>query len=385
MGALLERIPPLRINNEAAIPDDFQARGIRYTNDVSQFEPVLGQVDKGETGSIQTKGPGGLWYRLKKSISESRFWRRLKAGYTNRENIGEFIASTIGGALVPGRVPHIVLVHDEQAHRVQIASQYVSATPSPLDNTIADKKQLAELMIFSALSGDHDVNLDNFVSANMKLIRIDLGHALNDLIRFRFPGGGKVSQNRIIDFFNRETVNGIGQRKLSKFWANHEDGLIPSQEMLDALTQFASSKNESKIAQGIGTATEALLQIEDPETQAKVIKSLKAIHQTLGGPKVRSKDYGEVLNAFFENLKHFYSQGMADARNAAKIMKLQLQIDQAIQKSDNTALTALEEKYAFTPIEWFKTNAEQKAFKGKIANYIAQRRRTLTHRSGIKA
>lgn len=352
-----------------------------YRADIADFDlNTARSSNKGATDSKAAVGPGGFRYQLKKNINHARWYRRLKAAHTDRENIGEFIAATASSSILSGRVPHVALAHDEDRQELHIVSQWESENPENLgtkanliDPNTSDKQKIADAIALSALNADHDINPENMIKVNGKIVRIDFGHAFNDLIRFRFPGGKKISQNRIIDYFNRETVNGFWSNgsKSSKLWYHYKDGLIPSEEMVKALEKIANRN----IWPGLKAAQKELSdQIKNPKMQEQVMKALLSINKSIGGRKIeieiRPENYEAILNTCFINLKQFYEKGAEDMKIAAKTMRLQLEIDQAIKTNDQKALEVTKNQQ---PTEYIKTNAKQKAFKGPMSEYIKKR------------
>ncbi|MBL4817698.1 MAG: hypothetical protein JKY15_00515 [Deltaproteobacteria bacterium] len=83
----------------------------------------------GVTGSSRVTGEDGAKYQLKKSISHigeffSGFLRRFKAWWSNRENMGEFISSTVSRFIDPKKAPEVSIVTNPEQNQVFIASKY---------------------------------------------------------------------------------------------------------------------------------------------------------------------------------------------------------------------------------------------------------------------
>lgn len=334
----------------------------------------------GATGSTSIEGPGSVFYQLKKSIANSSIFRWFRSWGTDREILAEFTASAVSSAINPAMAPHVALVTSKSG-QINIASQHLEnskpigtkKTPVVLKE---DKAQLAQAIALSALNGDHDVNPENLHSTESNIARIDFGHAFNNLVR----NGKPVSENRIIDFFNREEMDHVPWKSgKPKLWRHYEDGLIPSQEMADALTVLSKPENMAKITTGLNTAKSALLKISDQKTQEHIRKSLEKIAETLSTRRIAKKDvsYKDYLDVFFElTLLPFYKKNIKDMEKAAVQIQLQANIDNHLLK--NSALPAAPQG----TIEWIKTNAKQKAFKGSFEDYVEQRRQYLL--SGIK-
>lgn len=364
---------------------DLKSQNLYYV-DSDQFDIGNAKKGGGVNKSLAVKkkdDPNGPLYQLKKSISNSSFFRRLKSFGTDREILGEFIASTVSTSIDPKSAPHVALVKTLPG-QIHIASQHLENSLKIGDKKIKvdvseNKQALARAIALSALHGDHDINPENLhIIANGDIARIDFGHAFHDLIRFQEP----TLENRIIDFFNREQVDHAPLKDgQSKLWRHYTDGLIPSDEMAIALKELS----QCNPSQGFEVSKAAFLQITDKKTQKHIRKSLEAIAKTLGTHRIANKDvsYKDFLDIFFKlTLEPFYRKNLADMKSAAETMRLQFNIDQAIQAKENSQkiLKTLAEQNPQT-IQWIKTNAGQKAFKGTFNEYVNERRKYYRERS----
>lgn len=123
--------------------------------------------------------------------------------------------------------------------------------PANIINVTVDKKQLYEVLAFSFLIGDADVNPGNaFLSYNKttgesSIGRIDYGHVFNDLIKSWGPladGRPKLEPGRgvVLDALNRKGLNGD---KITKFRRDYR-GVIPDAEFAQALRDTADKMDE---------------------------------------------------------------------------------------------------------------------------------------------
>lgn len=398
----------------------------------------------GATGSGRAK-VGKQLYQVKGSISHAGFGRRMKAGGLNTENYGEVIASNISRAMVGvgnrGMVPEVSLRQDSSNHEAMVTSKYLSngkgdlkdlykelAGPLPrgqrhpkiqLDAPPGSRtgggvlrlsgqasRDVQRNIALSALMGDHDVNPGNMIALrDGRVGRIDFGHAFNELINApggTFTGGGGVrnKSNRILDFFNRETVSGNplvrGQNK-PKLWRDYT-GAGPSEGMTQALRDLASSTEAlDGIAQAKTQFLDLIAQLElegTPEAKKQIedlTKSLARIARNIEKP-VTSTEPSDVARDVFNNLDAFIREGQQQMRDVADLSELQTKIDQFInQTRDNPnapvpediqqAFTTLTEKSVKNPdgdgLVWMKMSSETPAFQGTLGDYIQGRRTEL--------
>ncbi len=356
----------------------------------------------GQTGSVcvtlQTepseteKSP---YYQLKYSILANKYSRQLKAGFTDKENFGEVIASYIGRALWSDEhVPEVSLVYDDIKKQVNIASLYLGKPQDPDTTTLdhygknkrhvmipkrrrhlviaCDEKQshlkgvlhlesnqhddqilkqdLSYAVALSAIVGDHDVNPGNMIVFKDKqnqdrIGRIDMGHAFNELLAApRLFGGGAIFRtNSIFDFFNRMRVSGIkigGDR--SKLKRDYR-GLFPSMEMVTALRTISSKSaeveekiNEARAEFEILLATLNEDEHGDAKNMAHVKKSLASIYKGLVGNKLSKKlSVEQVMSFTFEAISSKIKERMLHAEKVANVMELQLEIEKTLASNND--------------------------------------------------
>ncbi len=129
-------------------------------------------------------------------------------------NLDQFFDTTM--AAQPGR-GHVQIKFDASGVSLARAGKYV-----PLGEAAA--KDIIRHLLDSARIGDHDVNPGNFLvverGGELRIARIDFGHAGNDLVASAHMnhgarGAGGTGENRSIDFFTRERVLG-GQSKIQR-------------------------------------------------------------------------------------------------------------------------------------------------------------------------
>ena len=427
----------------------------RYT-DISQFNLKTATHTGGVTGSKKVIGQDSQDYQLKPSIKDNKFLRRAKARDTDRENFGEFLSSAVGKSLIPNSdgfefTPEVSLVYDRKKKQCLVASRYLKNVQGTLDDyakkhgakakgkenfvtitsdskapskdsfdvTGDDKKllrqDLTKSIALSALSGDHDINPGNMLvvtdtKGQDRIVRIDFGHAFNDLLNAPKVFGGQVrnSNNRILDFFNRGNVAHVDpSRRISKLWASYE-GIVPSQDMVDALKEISGS---GKYKEGLKIAKQSFKDlIIDLETNsdskskallAHIVKSLAEINNNIATNKskeinsLKIVDPHKVLDKTFETLDTFYKDGQKQTIDTAKLMQLQIDIDRMIlsqkkgQDLDATLTQDIKDRYQeLTKIPgigrkynqglmWVKSNRYNKAFKGTLDEFISERSKNL--------
>jgi len=394
----------------------------------------------GATGSGRTKDRiGKQLYQVKGSIEHAGLGRRLKAGGLNTENYGEVIASNTARAIVGsanrGQIPEVSLRQDGNSHEAMVTSKYLTggkgdlkelyvglAGPLPkgqkhpkvhLDSSgpsgdgilrlgTTASRDVQRNIALSALMGDHDVNPGNMIALKDGHVgRIDFGHAFNELINGpggSATGGGGVrnKSNRILDFFNRETVSGVpftaGQK--SKLWRDYT-GAGPSDGMTDSLRSIASSTEaldglvQSKtqfadliVALEAEGTPEAKKQIED------LTKSLIRMSQNIEKP-ITSTDPGAVVKEVFDNLAAFVTEGQDQMREVADLSDLQTKIDAHVTSTRENPdapvppeITQLYQDLSAKSVKspdgeglcWMKITAGSPAFTGDLAAYVQTRR-----------
>ena len=266
------------------------------------------------------------------------------------------------------------------------------------------RKDLANAIVLSALSGDHDVNPGNIMGVfdkdldKMRIARIDFGHAFNDLLNHSSMFGGKVKnkENGILDFFNRETVSHFKpNNRTTKLWKNYE-GLIPSQELADSLKEIGNSKNVQK---GLENVKDNILELindlsNDPQKNQKAINHITtSLIGISNGENVSSQAINEklppkeIINKVFENLSNFYERNQKQMRDVAKLMQTQVDIDKVIKdrkagkEPDFELINKVKSQYEDLKlakgienekgeINWVKRDKDIKAFTGNLEKYV---------------
>lgn len=393
-------------------------------------------------------------YQLKNSIRDAKAIRRIKAGGTDRENFGEVIAANIGYAFLGyNKIPKVQLVYDDQRQRVLIASKYlqsIDAPPCTLDEHLAAAAHLPEsakhikivskyaddhpghirvdadevkallpsltkAIAISMLTGDHDINPGNMLVIHEgeppqpAVSRIDFGHAFNDLLNAPSAFGGGIINHAhpSMDFFNRKAVAGFPNEAQSKFWRDYP-GLIPSQELVDAIRDIAFDGNE-KLERGIENAQKEFeLLLEQQRQQGDyvgvqhTVTSLKAIYENYTGKELdlpderREREVNMFVNVVFSSIGENINDHLADMQRTADILEMQVKIDKMIEFEKMNVSKPREEyqeildemKEGITQqyheldpdhagIEWIKTEANEPAFHGTLDHYIDHRKPIL--------
>lgn len=409
----------------------------------------------GMTGSMRVplraeQGEQGHNYQYKSTILQASKRRKLKAGSTDRENFGEVIASKLAMAILNehsnNNAPDVHLVYDASRKRVNVASRYLDDVRGTLDTYLAEaahlnnsgkkhvsiisdyvkpypgaikasdkaviplRESIATAIAASALMGDHDINPGNLMvvgngEKGVKAVRIDFGHAFNDLLNAPSRLGGKIRDQAhpVLDFFNREKVAGFPTASQSKMWRDYP-GLVPSKELAQALQSVATTASEKLIngienaKQEFGELLEAQLQKQDHAGIIHVFKSLNAICKNFTGDvieipskkqlkkgQVNINDFTKTLTNFFDNIQARSLVNVRDMERTAALMSIQSAIDTLYMKSPSTIsiqneVQALVEKIETEKgikiegaIRWVKTDPKREAFVGTVEQYMQQR------------
>ncbi len=400
----------------------------------------------GQTGSKKVK-VGDHYYQLKRSVLDGKFSRKVKAGYADQENFGEFIASAICRELTDSDadfefIPEVSLIYDRKGKRVVIASRYLqelvsrdlyeyakeraitgekklkvvlgAADPNKSDELFLggekDKKirmDIFRAIALSAIVGDHDVNPGNLVvvkdsSGEIRVARIDLGHAFNDLLRFPSVIGGAVrnKSNKILDFFNREAVSHINpSHQKSKLWQNYK-GMIPSLEMAEALEEVSKA---SGLTDGLDSAKASFVSLldellKDSKGNAKLVdhikRSLIYISSGISSSKVSfNLPPQDLVDLVFSNIEEFCAENQKKMMDVSMLMKMQANLDKMIDDKshglpvEERRIKDIEFQYltlqlkdgiaCSNGIRWLKTDEKTPAFEGDIKGYIKQRSKVL--------
>jgi len=335
----------------------------------------------GVTGSTRVK-MGNKNYQLKPSILDNEFTRQLKAGWTDRENYGEVIASKVSRAILITSdfeaAPNVSLVYDKVSKKTPVASKYLEGDKvRTLDEYIQEKdprikpkrhvkfvdgtkgkvgkgeydisgeknaslrKDIAMGIAGSIISGDHDVNPGNMIVVTKdgkdRVARIDFGHAFNDLLNAPKMFGGKVrnKDNQVLDFLNRENLADLRFGDQPKLWRDYP-GMIPSQEMADAFKELSEAQG---LKSGVNAAreefTDLLIEMEknnDKKGIKHLQKSLEAISNNVSevplNPKLTPQ---QSIAVAFDNIEKFAKDNQNQMKDAAKLMQLQVDIDKVIE------------------------------------------------------
>lgn len=420
---------------------DWRAGKESHVGAFDRFANLELESSGGATGSGRGKvGPQA--FQVKGSITHSKLGRRLKAGGLNTENYGEVISSNIARSLVPrqdrGLVPEVVLRQDIANHEAVVTSKYLAGGRGDLKDIYIQKcgplplgqkhpkiqldapdgarsgdgvlrlsgqasRDVQQNIALSALMGDHDVNPGNMIALQGDRVgRIDFGHAFNELINGvggKLTGGGGVynKNNRVLDFFNRETISGnpfVSGQSRPKLWRDY-NGAGPSEGMTQALRDIASSEDSLEgIAQAKSQFTDlvAQLQMEGTPEARKQIKDLTAslarIATNIEKP-ITVTEPGEVVKEVFNNIEAFVREGQAQMREVADLSELQTKIDTFVNSTRHnpdapvpddlqqayTRLTNSSVKLSDNSgLNWMKHSEGTPAFKGNLTAFIQTRR-----------
>lgn len=445
-GAKLDRIVADRLGHEQL---EWQADAETHYGAWEQFRGKELAASGGATGSGRAK-VGKQLYQVKGSIEHSGFGRRLKAGGLNHENYGEVIASNLARAMIGeanrNLIPEVSLRHDAASHEAMVTSRYLANGQGDMDDLYVDlageplpkgqkhakivlhtsgdsrtengsraengtiyldevaSKDVLTNIALSAIVQDHDVNPGNMIAVKGGRIgRIDFGHAFAELINgpggaITGGGGFRNEANRILDFFNRETISGVpftGQTK-PKLWRDFTGG-GPSLGMAQAMRSVAS--NTEAIDGLVQAKTQFVDLIADleaegtPEAQEEMrdlIDSLARICTNIGHP-IQSTEPGEAAQEIFQNLESFIRENQAQMREVADLCELQAYVDAFVtgpgrNAEENVPLpSGIETLYGDLlnstmktedgmGINWMKSSAETPAFSGNLRTYIQARR-----------
>lgn len=395
--------------------------------DTSQIDMSSKKLSGGKTGSVRVSIDGEN-YQYKPSILDNKsIIRKVKSDFTDSENFGELLASRIAKVFdthqdTLQRVPDVAFIVDKDSANVAVGSKYltgdqVASLDAYLDKDGTQKgsdiklvsgddnpklghfnleksglkKELANAIALSALVGDHDVNHGNMMvitkDGQTRIGRIDYGHAFNDLLRHPKFGGGTVHENPVIDFFNRSTVDGINAK--SKLW-RYYPGLIPSQEMADALKQIANDANglhgiKDAIARVKNEVTE-LIESNPQVDKNQVIKSFARISEHVSGEKIApSASQDEQLNKIFDTIENYVDNNLKKMSYAGQVMSLQVEIkDALVNKKESCVLESLKEHHATLigntndgPFSWIKESANLPAFKGNFTEFVEHTKKII--------
>ncbi len=396
------------------------------------------------------------YFQLKPSILDNTFVRKTKAKSTDRENFGEVLASGFARALMSAddkeKVPEVSLVLDktdgiDKPTRILVASKYLKNVKGTLNEYakqcrfkkpekqkhyhfsdrqiepaeteltgivglkskefVGAKESLCKAIALSAVLGDHDVNPGNMIvlkeekSEKIEVVRIDFGHAFNDLLNAPESFGGKVrlTENRIIDFINRETVAGVSKKQMqSKLWRHYPD-LVPSEEIAKALIELgtgADKKIEEVVAEqknNFRALFDKLKKEDDKEAMWHLVNSLQAVCGNIGIAYEeltkesfmleanRKENIDFMFDSIFKTYKNFMEENCRAALVAGNMMKLQVMMEKKIkgESVDTKEYTnTLKELDALgmnvsTKLTWLKMSKNEKPFVGDMGEYVKYR------------
>ncbi len=158
-----------------------------------------------------------------------------------------------------------------------------------------NKVELYNALASSIILGDHDINPNNFYAIydketeEVRIGRIDLGHAFNDLIKNWMVGSHtpNINGNRgtVLDFLNRQKENG-GVTKFSR----HIDRKI----ILDPEFAQALRNQTENIADTLNAYKKELLELmkADDKVRKKLVKSAETMQKRMG------------VTGFFDKITH---------------------------------------------------------------------------------
>ena len=407
----------------------------------------------GKTGSSTVK-KGKDNYQLKSSILDAPLERKLKARYSDNENFADCIASKVlefvtgsNQENAPELIAQGTLVIDEEKQRILFASRHIKnlvpgatlegyakrqvlglifTTPKDKHVKISFKesgeakdvfymggddpakkllrKDVVKALACSMISGDHDVNPGNMVAftdkaGNIRVARIDFGHAFNDLLAGPkvFGGRARNTGNAMLDFMNRDTLIHLApSNQKTKLWRDYVD-IVPSAELAEAFREVSAEKEQRKA--GVRDVCMHFLGVlqeleKDPEKNKEVInhmiQSLISINNTITDKRIYiTTPHEDVLLQVFANIDHFYSENQKQMEDVAKLMNLQVKIDELLvakkndEKLDNKLIAELNRDYEYLRkakgirsghgIEWIKSDADTKDLKGTLHDFIIKR------------
>lgn len=311
--------------------------------------------------------------------------------------------------------------------RVSFTSSVTDEHNLGLADSPSMREDVALAVALAALSGNHDVNPGNMIKVKTKgkdgierdgVVGIDPGHAFLDLLRGgeAFGGGLRNKGNRILDFLNRETISHANPFKREpKLWRDYE-GLVPSREMANAFMQVATKSKEMQ--EGLDKSqqqfVELLKALEEDSKENKehkkhndtlrehIKESFNAIVDNIPSTvmKLEAMTPEGTVGFVFSRLAVFYKENQEQMKNTAKLMHLQLDINDLIEaKRQNKAtisygqgpidIAILEEniKDRYAELEktqgigkgegkgliWVKDGRKNKALEGTLEEYIKQR------------
>jgi len=171
-----------------------------------------------------------------------------------------------------------------------------------------NKVELYNALASSIILGDHDINPNNFyaiidkTTKEVRIGRIDLGHAFNDLIKNWMVGSHtpNINGNRgtVLDFLNRKKENG----GVTKFNRHIDRGIILDPEFAQALRDQTEN-----ITGTLDTCKGELLELmqADNKVRKKLVKSAETLQKRIGVTGVFDKithQIGNIPNKTLRNI-----------------------------------------------------------------------------------
>lgn len=394
------------------------------------FNHTRGKDTGGVTGSRRvalTDNPS-KFYQLKPSIQENpSLIRKIKVLNKDRENISEVVAATIAKAFGLNS-PNVDYVYDEDASRFLIASEYLQGDCVETLNDYAKKngavlppehkhikfmdkpqhqhevnisappfnalkKTLAEQISLAAVLGDHDVNPDNMIVATQgsqsKVVKIDFGHAFNDLLRAPSVIGGRLKNtlNPIKDFLNRENVAGLNAQ--SKLRRDYPD-LANSPEMAEALIKIGQTSPKlikAQVAEAKKDIKELIVKMghnKDSAGQEHVLNSLIAMYKNFGDKPLEG-NVNDKINQIFSAIENFVLSNCENALKIGQQLSVQVAVEQQMASCmeqgkpipfnlEQQVTEGFPHDFFSQPMEWIRGANETKPFFGTLGELIIHKK-----------
>jgi plasmid stabilization system protein ParE len=205
--------------------------------------------------------------------------------------------------------------------------------------------------------------------------------------------------NRVLDFFNRETVSGnplVSGQQTAKLWRDYT-GVVPSRHLAEALREMAANNDFRRgLQQARGQIGELVDKLEAEGTpQARkeldeIAASLNKLSANIGKP-MSPRSARETVGQLFRNLDAFFEEGRAQMAHVAGLCSLQADIDDYLGMADKDTPEArqaharLQKSYdalvqsrgTGRALTWMKFDKDTPAFEGDLAGYLAHRQRRL--------
>lgn len=257
------------------------------------------------------------------------------------------------------------------------------------------QKGISDGVAMNAIFGNGDINAGGNMGVQVdksgkpvNAAILDFGHGFNNLIQgpSRY-GGGIAGDNGLLDYLNRDKVLKFPSGSPSKLWRDFE-GLVPSEMFVESLKKVSSPEAQKAMQEGIKSSKEKLQNLKkEYESQGVSLdmleKSLVRLNRNSGNPKVKYNNIDELIDKTASSLENFASKRMEEAKEVAKVMEIQLQIDSHIEqgweipKEVSQAYDKLN-KNSEGKVAWVKPNAKEPAKVADLAEYVEQKRAELT-------